>query len=396
MSRNKDTYRLYFYYENNKLFSVFEDKTGNLTELNENKTLELLDGIYEYFNDIKSIRLKKNMSFYLNGIKVILLNANDFKNDDRFKYLFKYNENRYKLTKEVVLKGTIIGLSLVAILAAISHYTSDNKKEENIDSYNIQSYDESYETSNNEFIEEDNTEILLKEEQNEIKEVQEKYSDSEEEKDNNITKENNEIDNFIDEFKIGSEYNSEKAKTTRNLYYNIFEKYCMMYDLNPDILCAIGTQEEGIHDPEAETGGSLGLMQPLLSVWDNKNITVHNDSNNRDETIHITKEKLRDVDFNIKVGCAIFRLYLDEFKGNYPLAIVAYNMGDGKVREIIGRCAQDMNLTEKEIIENPKFYDWTKYIYSSDAGDSIYLMNTGRYMPEDIVPIMMEESEKTK
>ena len=97
----------------------------------------------------------------------------------------------------------------------------------------------------------------------------------------------------------------------------------------------------------------------------------------------ISLEKLKDVDFNIKVGCMIFQSDLKEMEDNVIAAIQSYNMGTGSVKKIIVTYATASGKTYDAIISNPDDTGWLDYRTSSFPGDPDYVENVTRYYPSN-------------
>ena len=153
-------------------------------------------------------------------------------------------------------------------------------------------------------------------------------------------------------------------------YGNLISEKSKEYGIDPQIILAIATQECGVHDINIG-GPALGIMQIELSVWDGNDITAFNYSTGQLETVHITKEKLKDVDFNVKVGCMIFQNCLKDSNNNLEVAIQMYNYGYGNVLKAMKMCYGD-DITLKKVTDN---YDdeWLEYRNNIPVGDKLYL-----------------------
>ena len=125
-------------------------------------------------------------------------------------------------------------------------------------------------------------------------------------------------------------------------------------------------------------------MQIQVDVWNDEDITVYNYETGKEEKIHITLDKLKDVNFNIKVGCAIFQNYLKQMNGNLVAAIQSYNMGPTSVREIMTTYANERGKTYYDVLNNDEDIGWLDYRNSSYAGDPNYVENVSRYYNGDV------------
>ena len=170
---------------------------------------------------------------------------------------------------------------------------------------------------------------------------------------------------------------SEKLQNTKNLYGELITKYSYMYGLDPELMIAIATQESGVHSTSTEKP-AIGLMQIEKAVWNNKYIRVYNNSSSQYEDIFITIDNLKDVEFNIKVGCAIFKNYLEECNYNVEMAIQMYNFGPGNINKVIADCYGN-NVSKKDVTDS----EWLEHRgIIEDQGDIVYLENVLRYLEE--------------
>ena len=126
-------------------------------------------------------------------------------------------------------------------------------------------------------------------------------------------------------------------------------------------MCAIATQERGIHSDRVDDGGAIGLMQIQVSVWAHETLKAYNNELGRKEEIYVTLDNLRDVSFNIKVACAIFQNCLKKMDGNYLAAIQCYNMGEGTMGKILRTYCNNNGKSMDEVLKNENDLGWMKY-----------------------------------
>ena len=276
-----------------------------------------------------------DLECFIGGLKVILKDYYYFQNDSRFDF--------------------------ISSIISVAAYKVNNKNHESYESYVEPSYSTIYVDSNPASLDND---INKKIDSGTINVDKKDY---EEAQNNNVLKVG-----VISNLQIEDETESEKANKTKELYYDIIEKYANMYGVLPSVILAIATQERGVHSDTIDQGGAIGLMQVQVSVWDGKDLEVYNYDTNSKEKIHITLDNLRDVSFNIKVGCAIFQNYLKKMKDNYPLAIQSYNMGPSSVNKILNAYCLSCGKTYDEVI-NSDDLGWLSFRNSSYPGDSFYL-----------------------
>ncbi len=97
---------------------------------------EMLKNLRDNNKLITNIHFRKgDLVFYISNydIKVILKNKKDFKNDEKFSFIFKYiNEKKYKLVKGKIAKVIIpIGLSITTILTGGINVSKESSKSNN-------------------------------------------------------------------------------------------------------------------------------------------------------------------------------------------------------------------------------------------------------------------------
>ena len=151
------------------------------------------------------------------------------------------------------------------------------------------------------------------------------------------------------------------------------------------LMLAIATQERGVHSETVDPGGGLGLFQIQIEGgwnWDNETITAYNFRTNEEETITITKDKVRNLEFNIKCGCILFQNALREQNYNIPRAIQCYNYGSAYMDQVISECCRDTGYSRSDI-SDPTNLIWTNYRNVIKNGDNRYLENVLRYLPND-------------
>lgn len=105
-------------------------------------------------------------------------------------------------------------------------------------------------------------------------------------------------------------------------YLELLRVWTARYDLDLEFMVAL-MRVESNYDPFAVSHkGATGLMQlmPATAQW-------------LDSTI--TRRDLFRPSVNIALGCRYFRYLLDEFDQDYQLAATAYNLGPGRLSQLI-------------------------------------------------------------
>ena len=177
-----------------------------------------------------------------------------------------------------------------------------------------------------------------------------------------------------------SRLDSDKLRITKAYYEDIITRISNEYGIDPQIMIAIATQEMGVHEID-ETASALGLMQIEKGVWNNETITAFNYEKKDYETIIVTEEKLKDLEFNIRTGCIIFQQCLKNSNYNLCLAIQMYNYGYGNTKKILKKCYGE-NFDFNNITNN----EWLEYRTNISEGDNLYLEHILSYIEkiEDI------------
>lgn len=344
----------------NKLkIKFYQECNDNIKEMivDINSIYELCDFLNKNPKIIKSYFIKgSNLTFFIDDLCVTLKDYKCFKQNKHFSFIFnKIKNKKIKLHVLNIIKRKFIPLSLATfILIGYAKIDKIYKK-------NIIINDDTKELSN------DYSDYYL--------DNYNKVSDKEILYETNVVKDESTTFEILDE-------NLEKLSKTKNLYFEIINKYSNMYNLDPNIILAIATQERGVHSDKIDSGGAIGLMQIEVSVWNNKDITTFNYEINKNETEHITIEKLKDEDYNIKVGCMIFSTYLKQMNGNIPAAIQSYNMGPSSVNKILDTYCSCCGKTKDEVLKQNDL-GWLLYRNSSYSGDPFYFEHVSRYVNLD-------------
>ena len=360
--------KIIFYFIDGVLKGKLIGPDGKVTYLSTKKCKMIIRELEGYKSFIKNIKSNNSLQFDVVGndniiIHFILRNIELFKHHYDFRYVFKVQkEKRYKVVRNTMIGSTAVGLSAIIAFSALSNTLKmDNDKK--IDS---SSYSQDLEDEENK-------------EENPIESFS--YVDDTEEQKENENKEK--VYQIINKFGIGSRLDTKDAMNTRREYYNKICGYCKMYNVNPDVICAIATQEQGIHDPDAP-GSAIGLMQ-IERVHLGETITIHNYETGKNENYLITEDFIRDEDNNILIGIAIFQNCLEVFNWNYFLAIEAYNKGIGAIQRVLKRCSLATGISIEDLINDHFNFIWYDYITEEERGDIRYIPHVGSYIPPNVI-----------
>jgi len=200
---------------------------------------------------------------------------------------------------------------------------------------------------------------------------------------------NDNINNF--EICFESRVESDKFKTTKAYYNQIITEISNEYGIDPRIMLAIATHECGIHNPNLR-GPAIGLMQIERSVWNGQNISAYNYKKGINETLNITEEKLKDLEFNIRTSCMIFRDCLNKSNYNLAVAIQMYNYGYGNINKVF-RYSYGNNIHFENMCGNCD-NNWLENREIIKEGDNKYLEHILSYI-ENLEEIQIKNGEKT-
>lgn len=153
------------------------------------------------------------------------------------------------------------------------------------------------------------------------------------------------INEFYYEF---AKPNDKEALINSQNYMETYKKYEKMYGVDAKLLCAIGAQESsGTHRSYSTNGGHATGIMGIENIWKDESIRVFNFETNKYETITVDYSRIGDLDYNIKIGAAIFQNYfyntlknaadIDVEETDYlPFTLQKYNMGLGNMWKVLG------------------------------------------------------------
>lgn len=179
---------------------------------------------------------------------------------------------------------------------------------------------------------------------------------------------------------------SKKAYITRAYYSQMITKYANMYGIDPDLVIAVATQESrsGIHTPVMDPGGATGLMQIQNSVWVGNDVTAYNFETGKVEKLRVTKDRIQDVSYNIRIGCMILQNTMEYMKYNTLAGIQCYNMGYGNMMKILNACSKDTGRSVDEILKDVNNTDWMNYRKIITVGEKEYVERVLSWMGEEV------------
>ncbi len=368
--------------------TMFDSYKNQYKTFYDDEVLNVLNVLKKHKDEIKNIFFSGNdLNFNLKGVKISLSDKNNLKKDKRFDFIFKYIEDKkYRLRKARFQKLSVSSLAmLISIIGIVSVKAADGVSFANQD-YTMP--ETTYMDDSELTLSSVNNAVSSNDDLNEIYQTE----DEEDVVDASITHEESESEvsydelassSIIENLNIGSMSYSEKLEYVKENYGDIIEKYANTYGLDADLIAAIATQERGKHSTSVDSGGAIGLMQIQVDVWDGHSVTAYNYDTESNETVKITLNQLKNVDFNIKTGCMIYQSYLKQMENNVIAALQSYNMGPSSVKKIIETYASENGKTYDEVINDYSDIAWLDYRNSSYAGDENYVENVLRYYSSD-------------
>lgn len=143
-------------------------------------------------------------------------------------------------------------------------------------------------------------------------------------------------------------------------YKSTIEKYAQIYDLKPEVVCALINVESGFDKNATSSVGAIGLMQimPDTAKEIADKLGVQNYSN----------EMLYSPEINIRFGCFYLNYLCNMFNGNLTNAVASYNAGFNKVKEWLN-CEQ---YSTNGQISNPPITETKQYIRKFENNLSVY------------------------
>lgn len=372
------------YADDNILKSVVYDLVNNnIRKKNTLSTLDILKLFEGNARLIKDVRpLNNDMNFQYSDKIVIIRNYNFLKCVaclQNLRQILNQTYRKEKLRKKRILQiGSSMTITTMAALVLLS-LSANNKAK---DTY-VQlptPYSTTIDYNANDFVSDDpvyEEEILtLKQEQNEVM--------VEPIEDNSPLDLTDSVTIFYEE-----RSNSQKIIDTRNNYGDVITKYSNMYGLDPNLMIAVATQEKGFHSSQIDPGGAIGIMQIQYDFWVGKKLDVYNYQTNSVETIHVDENNIKDLETNIRLGCAIMRANLNMMKNNQIAALQSYNYGSGNTFKVLDAYAYDNGITRDDVLANHCDVGWITahdnfYRNMISVGDKNYVEHVLSYLGDDV------------
>ena len=144
------------------------------------------------------------------------------------------------------------------------------------------------------------------------------------------------------------------------MYAGYVEKYCAVYDIDPNLAYAVIHTESGFDSNAVSPLGACGLMQlmPETFEW----------LRSKDEGEAGPYTDIFDPETNIRYGVYFLSLLSSEF-GDEKLAIAAYHAGMGRVSQWL---SDEMLSSDGKTLDTIPFRDTEHYVHKVERAKKIY------------------------
>lgn len=305
--------------------------------------------------------------------------------------------NKFKRTAIISVSAALF-LSLAGFYTYKNHNTKDDSKsnednvpgiEYNDDEFNKDEHNENnYDYENNEVLINDATEDNNLENQSNIDTtdnvIYNKEQDDEISYDDEL--DNVEVDAVL-KLDAEDETAGKKYYVTKQYYYEAISNYAETYGIDPMLALAVATHERGIHRDTVDSGGGIGLFQIQVEGgwnWSGQTIKAYNFKTCEYDSELITKESVSDVFKNIQIGCMMLQNFLIKYNYNVAEAVTAYNYGENYLSMVLNKCSQETGMSISDL-NSLECLEWLNYRSIISGGDSYYLENVFKYIPNETV-----------
>lgn len=179
----------------------------------------------------------------------------------------------------------------------------------------------------------------------------------------------------------------KKYYVTKQYYYEAISNYAETYGIDPMLALAVATHERGIHRDTVDSGGGIGLFQIQVEGgwnWSGQTIKAYNFKTCEYDSELITTESVSDVFKNIQIGCMMLQNFLIKYNYNVAEAVTAYNYGENYLSMVLNKCSQETGMSISDL-NNLECLEWLNYRSIISGGDSYYLENVFKYIPNETV-----------
>lgn len=165
-------------------------------------------------------------------------------------------------------------------------------------------------------------------------------------------------------------------------FSHIVEHYSQKYELDPNLVFALIQEESRFQEDALSSSRARGLMQiiPATGKYIARKVGLR----------PFSTEQLWDPEINIRLGTAYLRKLLDQFDGNWLLALAGYNGGPHNVKKWY-REKGDIPLDQ--FVEEIPFQETRNYVKRVLTSYAIYTQIYGGAIPlEPVAPASQKEA----
>jgi murein DD-endopeptidase MepM/ murein hydrolase activator NlpD len=190
-----------------------------------------------------------------------------------------------------------------------------------------------------------------------------------------------------DNLNVSSKIESSAYEKT-NEKYVVFKKYADQFDIDVDILIAIAAQvSKGDHEGNCKIFGNIGIM----GIDKDLSFQVKDVNSDIFEFVG-NKDKLCELQYNIKSGAAYLKYLQNMYDGNLLLAIQAYTSGKNKTNDFLSEYAEETDMYREEVIED-KSYPWlSKREDFFNINEANFINNVLTYYPNSVEELLEIEN----
>ena len=162
---------------------------------------------------------------------------------------------------------------------------------------------------------------------------------------------------------INNQAGNQAAVINASRYMEFFELYGKRYGVDPYLLLAKAAQESGgRHDEVKNPRAGYGIMQIEAPGTVITSATAFNLETGQEEKMVINLSTVDSVEDNIRAGAMIMASRLKAWDYNIPIALQAYNYGNGAMKMVLEAYASDTGKTIDQVISDPKDTGWIAYL----------------------------------
>ena len=130
-------------------------------------------------------------------------------------------------------------------------------------------------------------------------------------------------------------------------------KYSLMYRVDPLLMYGLFKQESNLdhvgHLPGINGySGAIGIGQHEKTTL-GETYKAYNYATGEEEFITATEENLRVLDNNVKATTMKVKTYLNNYEGNIPLALISYNFGVNRGKDVAKAAANEYGITVEDL-----------------------------------------------